>query len=168
MATIALGTIRRGSPGKESYDEHLHRRLSNRRYCNRFVWNACYESPKAGYYLGESFRSATKNSSTPVHQKNSFFDPATGYDKSRALPQSEHPTPLQISKEGWFRLTTIIRIAEALDVPLSELFAGLEVDDEMKALRKTRRDRQTQVALLKEIDVIERSAQRIKAFVADR
>jgi hypothetical protein len=79
MATIALGTSR-GSPGKESYDEHLHRRLSNRWYCNRFVWNACSESPKAGYYLGESFRSATKNSSTPVDQKNSFFDPETSHE----------------------------------------------------------------------------------------
>jgi transcriptional regulator with XRE-family HTH domain len=74
---------------------------------------------------------------------------------------------LEIGRKD-FRLTTIIRIAEALDVPLSELFAGLELDEEMKPLRKTRRDRQTQVALHKESDVIERSAQRIRALAAGR
>jgi transcriptional regulator with XRE-family HTH domain len=63
-----------------------------------------------------------------------------------------------------FRLTTIIRIAEALGVPLSELFAGLEADEPFKAKRKGNRDAQRHYALLKELDVMERSVLKMKTL----
>jgi transcriptional regulator with XRE-family HTH domain len=65
-----------------------------------------------------------------------------------------------------FRLSTIIRLADALGVPLADLFAGLEADESFKTKRRGDRDAQSRFALLKELDVLERTVQKVKALVS--
>jgi transcriptional regulator with XRE-family HTH domain len=63
-----------------------------------------------------------------------------------------------------FRLTTLIRIAEALEVPLADLFAGLEADRRLKLKRRGGVGRRS--AILHELDAVERSVQKMKALVS--
>jgi transcriptional regulator with XRE-family HTH domain len=62
-----------------------------------------------------------------------------------------------------FRLTTLIRIAEALEVPLADLFVGLEVDRPFKLKRTGAGGR---AAILRELDTVERSVQKVKALIS--
>lgn len=63
-----------------------------------------------------------------------------------------------------FRLTTLIRIAEALEVPLAELFIGLEADKPLKLKRRT--GEASRSAILRELEAVERSVQKMKALVS--
>lgn len=63
-----------------------------------------------------------------------------------------------------FRLTTLIRIAEALEVPLADLFVGLEEDKPLKLKRKTGTGGRS--AILHELEAVERSVQKMKALVS--
>jgi transcriptional regulator with XRE-family HTH domain len=63
-----------------------------------------------------------------------------------------------------FRLTTLIRIAEALEVPLADLFIGIEADKPLKLKRRTAAGRRP--ALLREMEAVERSVQKMKALVS--
>jgi transcriptional regulator with XRE-family HTH domain len=65
-----------------------------------------------------------------------------------------------------FRMTTIIRVAAALDVRLSELFAGLETGEEPPMTGKARRAVPGSQAMLREIDVLEQSLQKLKALAS--
>jgi transcriptional regulator with XRE-family HTH domain len=65
-----------------------------------------------------------------------------------------------------FRLTTLIRIAEALEVPLADLFIGLEVDKPLKLKRSSGTGRSS--AILRELEEVERRVQRVKALVSPR
>jgi transcriptional regulator with XRE-family HTH domain len=65
-----------------------------------------------------------------------------------------------------FRLTTIIRIAEALEVTLADLFIGLEAGKPLKLTKRGgvgTRDRQT---FLRELEMVEQSVQKMKALVS--
>jgi transcriptional regulator with XRE-family HTH domain len=62
-----------------------------------------------------------------------------------------------------FRLTTLIRIAEALEVPLADLFIGLEADKPLK-LKRTSIGRRAKI--LRELQAVERSVQKVKALVS--
>lgn len=62
-----------------------------------------------------------------------------------------------------FRLTTLIRIAEALEVPLADLFVDLEADKPLKLRRAAGGGR---AAILRELDTVERSVQKVKALVS--
>jgi transcriptional regulator with XRE-family HTH domain len=63
-----------------------------------------------------------------------------------------------------FRLTTLIRIAEALEVPLADLFTGLEADKPLKLNRRTGVGGRT--AILRELNAVEQGIQRMKALVS--
>ena len=63
-----------------------------------------------------------------------------------------------------FRLTTLIRIAEALEVPLADLFIGLEADKPLKVKRGTGAGGLS--AILRELEAVERSVQKMKALVS--
>ena len=63
-----------------------------------------------------------------------------------------------------FRLTTIIRLAAALDVPLSELFAGVETGGTPAKTDAKRRAGPDAQAILLEIDVLERSLRKLKTI----
>jgi len=63
-----------------------------------------------------------------------------------------------------FRLTTLIRIAEALEVPLADLFSGLEADKPLKLNRRTAISGRS--AILRELKAVERGVQRVKALVS--
>jgi hypothetical protein len=65
-----------------------------------------------------------------------------------------------------FRLTTLIRIAEALEVPLADLFIGLEADKPLKLKRGTGSGGRS--AMRRELEAIERSVQKMKALVFPR
>lgn len=62
-----------------------------------------------------------------------------------------------------FRLTTLIRIAEALEVPLADLFVGLEGDKPLKLKRTSVGGRAT---ILRELEAVERSVNKVKALVS--
>jgi transcriptional regulator with XRE-family HTH domain len=63
-----------------------------------------------------------------------------------------------------FRLTTIIRVAQALGITLQELFAGLESGESAPAsIRMQRRSIDPQ-RLLKEVECLERSVNNLKAL----
>jgi len=63
-----------------------------------------------------------------------------------------------------FRLTTLIRIAEALEVPLADLFVGLEADKPLKLKRSSGISGRS--AILRELEAVERGIQRAKALVS--
>jgi transcriptional regulator with XRE-family HTH domain len=65
-----------------------------------------------------------------------------------------------------FRLTTIIRIAEALEVPVADLFAGIDSGEPSKIKDRGASPEQSRYALLKELDVIERSVRKMKALAS--
>jgi transcriptional regulator with XRE-family HTH domain len=65
-----------------------------------------------------------------------------------------------------FRLTTVIRVADALGVTLSELFAGLESGDMPKVGRNRRGGAVDRYGILKEVEAIERTLKRIKAIAS--
>jgi len=62
-----------------------------------------------------------------------------------------------------FRLTTVIRVAEALGVTLQELFAGLETG-ESRPLRKVASAGKSR-AILRELSALERSVDKLKDLV---
>jgi len=61
-----------------------------------------------------------------------------------------------------FRLTTLIKVAQALDVTLSELFAGVEGGPVKR--RKATKTSTNRYALLKEAALMESAAKRLKAI----
>jgi transcriptional regulator with XRE-family HTH domain len=63
-----------------------------------------------------------------------------------------------------FRLTTLIRIAEALEVPLADLFIGLEADKPLKLKRRTVAS--GRFAILRELEAVERSVQKMRTLVS--
>jgi transcriptional regulator with XRE-family HTH domain len=65
-----------------------------------------------------------------------------------------------------FRLTTIIRIAEALGVPIADLFTGIEADEPLRIKARGVNNEQSRFSLLKELGVIERSVQKMKALAS--
>jgi transcriptional regulator with XRE-family HTH domain len=65
-----------------------------------------------------------------------------------------------------FRLTTIIRIAEALGVTLQELFAGLESEKPFRSTKASRLREADFDGLLREIATLERSIQRLREFAS--
>jgi transcriptional regulator with XRE-family HTH domain len=67
-----------------------------------------------------------------------------------------------------FRLTTLVRIAEALGVPLADLFIGLESGQALKPKRGAIASARNQLALLREIEVMERSVQKLKVLADDK
>lgn len=67
-----------------------------------------------------------------------------------------------------FRLTTIIRIADALGVTLQELFTGLETGKPF-GNTKARRIRDAKFSgMLRELTELERSVQRLKEYVTSQ
>jgi transcriptional regulator with XRE-family HTH domain len=66
-----------------------------------------------------------------------------------------------------FRLTTIIRVADALGITLGELFAGLETEEPFKSKRGNRLGRPDLSRLRKELAVLERSLGRVKDLACD-
>lgn len=63
-----------------------------------------------------------------------------------------------------FRLTTLIRIAEALEVPLADLFLGLEANKSLKLKRGAGLVGRS--AILRELEAVEQSVQKVKALVS--
>lgn len=63
-----------------------------------------------------------------------------------------------------FRVTTLIRVAAALDVSLSDLFADVDTAERPKGARHAKGNA-GQFALLKEISVLEDSVRRLKGLV---
>jgi transcriptional regulator with XRE-family HTH domain len=63
-----------------------------------------------------------------------------------------------------FRLSTLIRIAEALEVSLADLFTGLEADKPLTLKRKTGTGGRS--AILHELEAVERSVHKMKALVS--
>jgi len=63
-----------------------------------------------------------------------------------------------------FRVTTLIRVAAALDVSLSDLFADVDTAERPKGARHAKGSA-GQFALLKEISVLEDSVRRLKGLV---
>ena len=61
-----------------------------------------------------------------------------------------------------FRLTTVIRIANALGVTLQELFAGLEAGEPLVAKKAIRTRKSDFDRMLKEVETLERSVQKLK------
>jgi transcriptional regulator with XRE-family HTH domain len=61
-----------------------------------------------------------------------------------------------------FRLTTVIRVAEALGVTLEELFAGLESGKSFRTRKRSRSPQTDSGDLLRELATLERSVQRLK------
>jgi transcriptional regulator with XRE-family HTH domain len=61
-----------------------------------------------------------------------------------------------------FRLTTLITVAQALDVTLSELFAGVEGEPVKR--RKATKTSTSRYALLKEAALMESAAKRLRAL----
>jgi hypothetical protein len=61
-----------------------------------------------------------------------------------------------------FRLTTIIRVAQALGVTLQELFAGLEAGQPFELKKQKRRAVPDVERILKELAGLERGVQRLK------
>jgi transcriptional regulator with XRE-family HTH domain len=60
--------------------------------------------------------------------------------------------------------TTLIRIAEALEVPLADLFIGLDADKPLKLSRRTGGGGRS--AIVRELEAVERSVQKMKALVS--
>jgi DNA-binding XRE family transcriptional regulator len=60
-----------------------------------------------------------------------------------------------------FRMTTVIRLAEALGVTLSELFARIEAGDQFKPKRGAMA-RAARAHMIREIDALERGIQKLK------
>ena len=60
-----------------------------------------------------------------------------------------------------FRMTTVIRVAEALGITLSELFAGVEADEPFKP-KRSRSGRAGTASILREVRAIERSVEKLK------
>jgi transcriptional regulator with XRE-family HTH domain len=63
-----------------------------------------------------------------------------------------------------FRLTSLIRIAEALELPLADLFSGLETDKPLSLKRSTGAGGPS--AILRELKTLERSVQKIKLLAS--
>ena len=63
-----------------------------------------------------------------------------------------------------FRLTMLSRVAEALDVPLAELFSGIETGEKVKASPKVPAPATNRYGLLKEISVLEGTVERLKGL----
>ena len=61
-----------------------------------------------------------------------------------------------------FRLTSIIRVADALGVTLSELFAGLEPGEPTRIGRNIRRSRVDQYGVLKELASLRKEMEDLK------
>jgi transcriptional regulator with XRE-family HTH domain len=61
-----------------------------------------------------------------------------------------------------FRLTTVIRVAEALGITLEELFAGLETGKPFRAVNASRKSQPNYTGLLGELANLEKSVQRLK------
>lgn len=66
-----------------------------------------------------------------------------------------------------FRLTTIIRLANALGVTLSELFTGVESGEPFK-LKRTRPGAMDRDGVLREVAVLERTVQRLKELSSQK
>ena len=64
-----------------------------------------------------------------------------------------------------FRLTTIIRVAEALGVTMGELFAGLETGESRRHTKANRRSADFD-GILREISVLERSVSKLKEYTS--
>jgi transcriptional regulator with XRE-family HTH domain len=64
-----------------------------------------------------------------------------------------------------FRITTLIRTAQALGVSLSEMFKGTDTDSAPKAKRGVKRGAQERLALLRELAALERSVERLKQLL---
>ena len=64
-----------------------------------------------------------------------------------------------------FRLSTMIKVAEALGVTLSDLFAGIERGDALNPKRIARRGEAEHLALLREFAVLERSVGKLKELL---
>jgi transcriptional regulator with XRE-family HTH domain len=65
-----------------------------------------------------------------------------------------------------FRLTTVIRVAEALGVTLEELFAGLDTGKPFKGRKGSRIQDAVFAALLRELGTLECSVQRLKEIAS--
>ena len=63
-----------------------------------------------------------------------------------------------------FRLTTIIRVAQALGVTMQDLFAGLESGEPFKS--RPRRQQLDSQGILRELATVEQSVQRIKSLAS--
>lgn len=63
-----------------------------------------------------------------------------------------------------FRLTSLIRIAEALELPLADLFVGLETEKTFKVKRSTGAGGPS--AILRELKSLERSVQKIRLLAS--
>jgi transcriptional regulator with XRE-family HTH domain len=64
-----------------------------------------------------------------------------------------------------FRLTTLIRVAEALEVPLADLFTDLEADKPLKL--KQPKISGGRSAIVRELETVERSVKKMKALVGE-
>ena len=65
-----------------------------------------------------------------------------------------------------FRLTTIIRVADALGVTLAELFSGVETGEQFKPNRKGGRGAVDPYRVLKEAATLEQTARRLRELAA--
>jgi hypothetical protein len=65
-----------------------------------------------------------------------------------------------------FRLTSIIRVADALGITLQELFAGVEADTPFKPKRSKATGEPDYFGLKKEVAALERGVARLKAFIS--
>jgi transcriptional regulator with XRE-family HTH domain len=65
-----------------------------------------------------------------------------------------------------FRLTTVIRVAQALGITLQELFAGLETGKPFRSTKASRLREANFDGLLRELATLERSIQRLKQFAS--
>jgi len=63
-----------------------------------------------------------------------------------------------------FRLTTVIRVAQALGVTLQELFTGLEAEEPFK-LKRTKHGPDSQ-GMLRELATLQRSVEKLKDLVS--
>ena len=65
-----------------------------------------------------------------------------------------------------FRLTTIIRIAEALEVPLADLFVGLEARKPLRLAKRGPTGTRERHAMLRELEIVEQSVQKMRTLVS--
>lgn len=65
-----------------------------------------------------------------------------------------------------FRLTTVIRIAEALGVPLADLFTGLETGKPVNLAKRRATGTRERYAMLRELEMVEQSVQKMKTLVS--
>ena len=65
-----------------------------------------------------------------------------------------------------FRLTSIIRVAEALGVTMEELFAGLETGKSSGQIKARRVHREDFDGMLRELSALEQSVQKLKEYAS--